>query len=167
MKQVRSSIPNFLAINIRFLRKRHCLSQGVFAERIGLNRGNIASYENGTCEPNIGSLKNLSHFFNVSIGDLTGIDLSCPVAHATAVNKFSNKQICESELIQKHLNSAEKTEQLLESLYLTFHMTAENMEDLPKDIQFLILNFDQMYKRSKKLVNNHKELLGYLQSRIC
>ena len=167
MKQTPNRTPSFLAINIRFLRKKHGLSQEVFAEKIGLNRGNIASYENGTCEPSICNLKNLSHFFNISIGDITSINLSFPNAHGIAINKFTNRSICENELVQTHLANAKKMEQLIDSLHLTFHSTAENIDCLPKDMQFLLLNFDQMYKGSKRIIGDHKDLLEYLHKRIC
>jgi transcriptional regulator with XRE-family HTH domain len=66
---------NFLPQNLRNLRKRMNLSQEQFAKRIGLNRGNIASYEKGTAEPKICNLLKMANLFGVSILDLTARDL--------------------------------------------------------------------------------------------
>ena len=66
----------YLNQNIRFLRKRLSLSQEELANRVGLNRGNIASYENGTAEPRICNLLKLSTLFGISIMDITQKDLS-------------------------------------------------------------------------------------------
>ena len=66
----------FLALNLRLLRKKFQWSQEEFANRVGLNRGNIASYENGSTEPKIYSLLKMSELFQVSIKELVFEDLS-------------------------------------------------------------------------------------------
>jgi transcriptional regulator with XRE-family HTH domain len=167
MKQVETNIQNFLPKNLRFLRKQFCLSQEVFAERIGLNRGNIASYENGTCEPKICNLKNISQFFQVSIIDLAGTDLTTLGAYESAINNFNNKSFWELDVLDTYLTKTNETDHLLESLYATFQITSKNMAELPSDIQFLILNFEQMFKASKKIVATHKDLLEYLKHKSC
>ena len=67
---------SFLASNIRFLRKRLNLSQTAFADRVEMNRGNIASYEKGSAEPNTVKLLRISRFFGVSLHDLLENDLA-------------------------------------------------------------------------------------------
>lgn len=167
MNQAETIVQNFLPANLRFLRKQFCLSQEVFAERIGLNRGNIASYENGTCQPKICNLKNFSHFFQVSISDLTSRDLHRPGAYENAINNYNKKSVWELEVVDTYLVKAEETDRLLESLHTSFAMTASRLEELPRDIQFLVLNFEQMFKASKKIVATHKDLLEYLKNKSC
>ena len=53
----------YLSGNIRFLRKQKELSQEELAVHIGLNRGNIASYEKGTAEPKFCNLVPMADFF--------------------------------------------------------------------------------------------------------
>lgn len=62
--------------NIRFLRKRLNLSQTAFAESVDMNRGNIASYEKGSAEPNTTKLLRIARFFGVSLHDLLENDLA-------------------------------------------------------------------------------------------
>lgn len=65
MEQQDNDVTNatFLALNLRLLRKKFQWSQEEFANRVGLNRGNIASYENGATEPKIYSLLKMSELF--------------------------------------------------------------------------------------------------------
>ena len=67
---------NYLASNIRFLRKQKELTQDALALEIDVNRSMIGSYEEGRAVPRIGVLQNLSVFFGVNIDDLINKDLS-------------------------------------------------------------------------------------------
>jgi len=67
---------NLLGLNIRHLRKTHHLTQDQLADKIGINRAMIGSYEEGRAIPKITALQTLSHYFNVSIDDLVNTDLS-------------------------------------------------------------------------------------------
>lgn len=165
MKKIETQPQDYLPANLRYLRKQFGLSQEVFAEKIGLNRGNIASYENGSCQPKICNLKNFSKFFQVSIGDLTSSDLRKLGAYENAINNFNKKSVWEIEVIDTYLTKAQETERLLESLQTTFAITASKINELPSDIQFLLLNYQQMYKASKKIVATHKDLLEYLKQK--
>ncbi len=165
MKEIETQPQDYLPANLRYLRKQFGLSQEVFAEKIGLNRGNIASYENGSCQPKLCNLKNFSKFFQVSIGDLTSSDLRKLGAYESAINNYNKKSVWEIEVIDTYLNNAQETERLLESLQTTFSITSSRINELPSDIQFLLLNYQQMYKASKKIVATHKDLLEYLRQK--
>lgn len=67
---------NYIASNLRFLRKLAGLSQEQFAKRVAMNRGNIASYEKGNAEPNIAKLQRIVEYFNVDLVAFIEIDLS-------------------------------------------------------------------------------------------
>ncbi len=51
--------------NIKFLRKNYGLSQRELAERLGLKRNNIASYEAGIVEPRAITFVAIARFFEV------------------------------------------------------------------------------------------------------
>lgn len=53
---------NYVASNLKFLRKQTGLSQDQFAVRLDLNRGNIASYEKGSAEPSIEKIVKFAAF---------------------------------------------------------------------------------------------------------
>jgi len=65
-----------LGLNIKYLRKVRNLTQNQLADKIGVNRAMIGSYEEGRAVPKLPALQILSHYFNVSIDSLVNIDLS-------------------------------------------------------------------------------------------
>tara|TARA_B110000503_G_C7166403_1_gene422056 strand:+ start:3665 stop:4447 length:783 start_codon:yes stop_codon:yes gene_type:complete len=67
---------NYFQANLKFLRKSKALTQGDLANKIGVNRPKIGSYEEGRAEPKFETLQNISHFFQISIDDLLESDLS-------------------------------------------------------------------------------------------
>ena len=67
---------NYLALNIRFLRKQKDLTQDALALKIDVNRSMIGAYEEGRAVPRIGVLQMISVFFGVKIDDLINRDLS-------------------------------------------------------------------------------------------
>lgn len=67
---------NYLGLNIKHLRKVRNLTQDQLADKIGVNRAMIGSYEEGRAIPKIQVLQALSHYFNMTIDKLINIDLS-------------------------------------------------------------------------------------------
>lgn len=66
----------FFHKNLRHLRKKHSkLTQEKLAQQLSLTRSVISSYEDGRAEPNITTLIRIAKFFNVSIENLTNLDL--------------------------------------------------------------------------------------------
>lgn len=56
--------PTNFGKNMKFLRKRKGLTQGAFAEVLGISRNSIASYENGLVEPNVLIFLKVCKFFD-------------------------------------------------------------------------------------------------------
>ena len=67
---------NLLGNNIRHLRKTRGLTQDQLADKIGVNRAMIGSYEEGRAVPKLSALRILSHYFSISIDDLVNMDLN-------------------------------------------------------------------------------------------
>ncbi len=156
----------FLHRNIRCLRKKLNFSQEELASRIGLNRGNIASYENGTAEPKICNLLKLSNLFRVSIMDLTQKDLSEGKTLETAnktYQKISNK---DRELIRQFMQKADEISEVIYSLHTCHQFKAKSLGDLPKDMQIMMINFEQLYDVSQALLRNHQALLDFVKCRL-
>lgn len=61
---------NFIADNIRFLRKGKKLTQEAFANKIGVKRSLIGAYEEGRSEPRLATIQNIAHYFGVSLDTL-------------------------------------------------------------------------------------------------
>jgi len=162
------NLPNQISLsnNIRCLRKQLNISQGELASHIGLNRGNIASYENGTAEPKICNLLKLAKFFGVSIVDLTqkklsDIDLSTrPSGHVKTISES------EIELLEKYDSKAKQLQNVFESLHTCCQFKAESLEEKPRDFQIMLAHFDQLYEASQALLCEYKELLKFIKCKV-
>ncbi len=79
---------NYFSSNLKFLRTQKKFTQTQFANKIGISRAIIGSYEEGRAEPKLVTLQNIAHFFKVSMDDLLEIDLSHTI---TQVDYEGNK----------------------------------------------------------------------------
>ena len=67
---------SYLNKNIKYLRKRKGLTQSELAERLGLKRAQIGSYEEFRAEPKIESIQKIAYLFSCSLDALINQDLS-------------------------------------------------------------------------------------------
>ena len=67
---------NRLGTNLKHLRKAKGLTQDQLADKIGVNRAMIGSYEEGRAIPKINALNDIAHYFSISIDALINNDLS-------------------------------------------------------------------------------------------
>lgn len=86
---------NILGLNIKYLRRIRNLTQDQLADKIGVNRAMIGSYEEGRAIPKLQALRDLSHYFGVSIDDLVNASLSS--------GKSNKNEACSVDTIGKGL----------------------------------------------------------------
>lgn len=150
----------YLANNIKLLRKRKRLSQEELAHQLGLNRGNIASYENGSAEPKICNLFRMAAFFNVSLVDMAQRDLQ---QEENMASLFRLHGLCPQEriklesLYQKGIDF----QNFLNGIHTCFTYKVNNFasEELPKQSHFLKSQFEQLYDAAHKHATQHLDLL--------
>jgi transcriptional regulator with XRE-family HTH domain len=65
-----------LSNNLKFLRKAKGFTQEELAEKLGMTRSILGSYEESRAEPKLLTLQNISNYFQVSIDELISKDLS-------------------------------------------------------------------------------------------
>lgn len=157
----------YLDKNIRFLRKQMNLSQEELALKIGLNRGNIASYENGTAEPKVCNLLRLSRLFGVSICDLAQRDLSGDEAPCSNGNGHAKKaQLAEPqnpEVLNIIHSNAQRKLQMMEGLVTCSRLKLEQVHtQIPPELQLIIVNFEELYRTARSLMDEHLSLLKSL-----
>ena len=158
---------NKLASNIRHLRKQQSLSQEELARILGLNRGNIASYEKGNAEPKICNLLNLSNYYKVSVVDLTRVDLRCPVALKSARSNYQYELKEEDKaILAKYFEQAEELKKVMESVEICHQFKLKSMECVPQELQPLLANFDQLCSVGSTLMEAHANLLEFVKSRM-
>ncbi|MBI5916804.1 MAG: helix-turn-helix transcriptional regulator [Bacteroidetes bacterium] len=155
-----------LAENLRSLRRRMKWSQEELADRIGLNRGNIASYENGTAEPKICNLVKFAHLFNISIFDLTHSNLNLETSYNQATQHHQNGLPPSSMDALGHFErEAEDYQQAIRGLQCLFRLKAKNSTELPEDVQHLKEQFEQLYGVSDQLLKSHLELIAIIKEK--
>lgn len=162
MDTVKENYTIFLHKNIRLLRKKMDFSQEELANRIGLNRGNIASYENGTAEPKICNLLKLSNLFGVSLLHLTKYDLSRQENYDSAISQFEKISAAEREVLHSFFAKAKEMESVFKGLYTCYHYKLNSMGEVPRDFQVLTSHFEQLFETSQSLLCNHMALLDLL-----
>lgn len=151
--------------NLRLLRKRLKMSQEELANRVGLNRGNIASYENGTAEPKICNLLKLSSLFEVSIIDLTQKDLRNANSLNEANEAFQQFSTSDLELLQQHIHRSEELQEVVRSIHTCFHFRARSIEDLHanKELHMAVMKFEELFEATQELLHNHQALLDFIK----
>lgn len=155
----------YLQQNLRLLRKRLKMSQEELATRVGLNRGNIASYENGTAEPKICNLLKLSSLFEVSIIDLTQKDLRDSQALDDANEAFQQFSTSDLELLQQHLLRAEELKEVVHSIHTCFSFRTRSIEDIHanKELHMAAMKFEELFEATQELLHNHHSLIDFIK----
>lgn len=156
--------PIYLPQNIRFLRKKHQMSQEELATKVGLNRGNIASYEKGTAEPKICNLLKLATVLGVSLRDLTEKNLSS-IINGHGKYPLNGHAGMDYTALEQYLNKAEELQTVVSSLYNCHCFKIKNIEVDDKDTKVLVSNFEQLYEITHNLLHSHQELLKLVKNK--
>ena len=157
----------YFADNLKFLRKGRGISQGQLAEEIGLNRGNIASYEKGIAEPSMTNLMKIVKYFNIDFRDLVETDLANQEAVRNELAKIG-------EMSTDEISTTLQEEDLKNEL-ITNKRKLENFVSQSDSMQKILDGFRQFHRfkmtqnaevseEVKKMAENYEELLDLMQS---
>lgn len=160
---VADRLPNHLATNIRLLRKRMGLSQQDLAERVGLNRGNIASYESGTAEPKICKLLRISNLFGVNTHDLTRHDLSEAGRLEGAMAAFRDSENANQERMDLILERIEEIETVMGSVKNLYNYRSRDLELDHPDVKAVSHYYEQMFAIAETLLVEYRNLVNELR----
>jgi len=156
----------FLRDNLRALRKRMSLSQGELAGKIGLNRGNIASYENGTAEPKICNLLKLAHLFNISVFDITHSNLKEDGVYQSAAKRNSNGHaVLQDSSLERYEKEAEDFGSAIKGLQCLSRLQMKDIDKLPDEVKSMKDYFEQLHSVSQHLLKSHLELISLVKSK--
>lgn len=158
---------SYLPGNLRYLRKLHGISQEELAVKVGLNRGNIASYENGSAEPRITSLTRIARELCVSLSELVSSDLSLrPTFSKLDIHGITNRAQG-SRLLQDHILHCEDQIQDLRAIMNGLGKCSNYaLEANPecKTTNMLYHNFNQLYTASERMLLAQEKLLTQLKN---
>lgn len=165
-KSSQSSTLNYLANNLRVLRQRLDMSQQDLADRVGLNRGNIASYEAGSAEPKICNLLRISKFFSISIADLTEQDLSCEEVLQDSSDRYAQISDADREVLASFGEQAKKIEQFVHNMHHCYQFKAGSIAEPTRENQVLMAYIDQMHEAAIQILQQHQELIDFVRCRL-
>ena len=155
-----------LSENLRALRKRMCWSQEELAEKMGLNRGNIASYESGTAEPKICNLVKFARLFGISIFDLTHNDLKEDTLYEDAMQRNQNGGTSTITLaVDQYAREAKDFENAIKGLECISRMRARSNGELNEETTFYKNQFEQLHHVALHLLKSHVELIATVKSK--
>lgn len=156
------TLPNFIASNLKFLRKRAGWSQAELARQLTLNRGNIASYESGAAEPNICKTLRISKLFNVSPRDLIRHDLSDDELLTEARARFAQDQDAERRRLAQSRKSAAEIEELVRASKTLFEHGYTSIDDPCPETLAAGAHYRQLLALTERLLREHRLLLDDL-----
>jgi transcriptional regulator with XRE-family HTH domain len=149
----------YIGKNLRYLRQQAKLSQQNLAGELGLNRGNIASYEKGGSEPNTANLLKITRFFEVDVVDFVEQDLSQVNDSNTVVMNDAPQPL------EKIMTKPSLPELLAESRDQNRHHDSEVsktgtevLAERTLALEIIIKGMDQYYKMVKEK-KNPKDIL--------
>ncbi len=170
-----------IASNIKFLRTLSSLSQEQLAERIGLNRGNITSYERGIAKPSIDSLQKIADCFNVDLLSLIQKDLSTnmdsnQIKQLYAKNNQTKPQEQSAKLKMHNssgltslngqaTNGAVDFEQMLKGLRDINDFQVQMQQSFYQDIHSIAQQLQQLTFTMENLVKVSQEILKEVKQR--
>ena len=160
------SMEHDLAINLRCMRKRLGIGQEELANRVGLNRGNIASYENGTAEPKLCNLLRLSHLFGVSIHDLTRRDLSCDNNYQKACASYLRLNSEEATMLQDFERESQDLKEVYQGIVRCQAYISKKSDHFDGDARLLEAQFAQLNQVCGELFRRHEHLQAFIRARV-
>lgn len=155
-----------LANNIKCLRKRLGVSQEDLANRLGLNRGNIASYEKGTAEPKICNLARISQLFGVSIGDLISRDMMCDNNYKSAYTNFLRLNSQEAEMINDFDTKLANFKEILSSISKCHAFNMTQNQNVSPQTKIIEGQFSQLQNLTEELIRTQGQLLNFIKCRV-
>lgn len=143
--------------NLRYLRQVNGLSQEDLALNIGLNRGNIASYEKGNAEPKLENLLKIAKFFNISGNDLIGKDLALK-------DQLDDHQAIDESIVQLELQ-AENFQKIIDGFKAFHHYKiSRDPEKTGRDPKEVLEDFTKLLDVCEHLLSHHKEVIDSIRS---
>ena len=158
--------PSMFSKNLRFLRNREEMSQEGLAKALGLNRGNIASYEKGTAEPSMKNLYTIVKYFNTELGDLIESDMEKLRPSATSPSQdVLIRQLQKNR--EKMISYQSQTDSMKSILhgFKEFHkLKMESNSEITEELKHLSADYERLLELMDTLIQSNKELVSMLSA---
>lgn len=153
---------HFVSTNIKYLRKKHKLSQCELADRIGLKRGNIASYEKSIAEPKILNLTKLANYFQVSVSDFVTSDLSS--ANPDNQIQINSEPILVEDEFEKIKAQCTEFDSMIKGMRCYHSFRMKQVTESSEDVKMLSNEIERLLDVTKSLMDSHKYLIQVIEN---
>lgn len=153
---------HFVSTNIKYLRKKHKLSQCDLADKIGLKRGNIASYEKSVAEPKILNIVKLANYFQVSISDFVMTDLSNETPAANI--EMNSEPILVDDEFAKIKNQCVQFDSMINGMQCYHNYTMKKIEQPTEEIKTLSNEVERLLGVASSIMESHKYLIEVIEN---
>lgn len=157
-----------LAYNLRFLRKKHKMSQTALAESLGIRRSNVAAYESKNVEPRLRILLQIGDYFNIAIRTLIEErldDTSYDKALHTKTKSQSNPINLDSQLeLDDFIEKSEKIHKVLEGFKAFYRFKKERLiKEEEGDVESVMHDIENFIGLMEHLLNYNASIIKTLQ----
>lgn len=139
------------------------LSQQDLAEKVGLNRGNVASYEAGTAEPKLCKLLQISKLVGVTSHDIVRLDLSQPSQLDQSLKAFSEQQHNGKRCLESRLAKLDSIKSVLDSVKNIYNYKLDSLDLQHPDVKALSHYHEQLQSIAQELVKEQEDILQELK----
>ncbi|MCB0805519.1 MAG: helix-turn-helix domain-containing protein [Bacteroidales bacterium] len=172
----------YFAQNLKFLRSSQKLSQELFAQQIGLNRGNIASYEKGTAEPSLTNLLKIARFFRIDveyllegkiedhremIESLTQTQTLQTNGSGAPVIQFENtfreKLLLNKKNLEDFRKRSDEMSKILEGFRQFHKFKMESSENISEDVRKMAIDYEKLMEVLEDVLNTNKNIISMLE----
>ncbi|BDD01782.1 helix-turn-helix domain-containing protein [Persicobacter psychrovividus] len=171
----------YFADNLKFLRRQNNFSQEQLAKHLGLNRGNIASYEKMTAEPKIENLLKICKFFNVEVSEFLEKDLqniaiiqeemekvnseSNPtnLGEGEATEHFIEELEDNKKRLERFIGQSDDMQKILEGFRQFHKFKMSNNPIITEDVKKMSDEYEKLLELMDALLSSNKELIHWLK----
>ncbi len=155
-----------LSQNVKFLRKKHSMSQEDLATRLNIKRSNVAAYESKNVEPRLRIVLEIARIFNISIDALVSQRLS----ENDNYESFSNNSVTapaenelnidkDSDQMQSFIQKSIKIRKILEGFKAFYTMKKNNIKDMTDDKERVIFDIDNFVNLMEHLLSYNEKVI--------
>lgn len=151
-----------IAINIRFLRQQRGISQEKLASDLGMNRGNIASYEGGKALPGAERLLKLAEYFGVEVPDMINRDLS-----AGGETDLTSGAVADPVTLESVAEQVRRLETMAGGFTEYHRHKLARSGEIPESLKYLTEDYDRLLELLQESIQNTYSLLNYVERNIA
>jgi len=160
---------SIFADNLRILRQSKGLSQEKLAIELGLNRGNIASYEKGSAEPSMKNLYAIVKYFNIELKDLMEgpINVNANSDHGRPPSSLPRLELLQElrHNQERLLNYKEQTDSMKSILdgFRQFHQFKKRSNtEISDEVRQISDDYEKLLDLMETVINSNKDLVNIL-----